>query len=111
VSSLTRDDLVRFHQTHWRPGSSALVFAGDISLAEATDWRGSTSEVGSRAAPAAEIPPARPVGPGKVFLVDRQDAAQTVVAHVLPAPRGGPTTTTRSSSPMRCTAAAASARG
>jgi zinc protease len=87
VSSLTRDDLVRFHQTHWRPGSSALVFAGDISLAEATDLaRQHFGSWAPGAAPAAEIPPARPVGPGKVFLVDRQDAAQTVVAHVLPAP-------------------------
>jgi zinc protease len=87
VSSLTREDLVQFHQSHWRPGSSALVLAGDITLAEASDlarqhfgaWPAGT-------APAVDIPEPRPVGPGKVFLIDRQDAAQTVVAHVLPAP-------------------------
>jgi zinc protease len=87
VSAVTRDDLVRFHQANWKPASSALVFAGDLTLAEATElarqhfgpWAGGT-------AAAVTIPPARPVGPGKVFLVDRQDAAQTVIAHVLPAP-------------------------
>ena len=87
VSAITRDDLVRFHQANWKPASTALVFAGDLTLAEATElarkhfgtWAGG-------AAPAATIAAPRPVGPGKVFLVDRQDAAQTVVAHILPAP-------------------------
>ena len=87
VSPLAREDLTRFHQSNWKPASTAIVFAGDLTLAEATDlarkhfggWTGG-------AAPETNIPPARPVGPGKVFLVDRQDAAQTVIAHVLPAP-------------------------
>jgi zinc protease len=87
VSAIARDDLARFHQSNWKPASTALVFAGDLTLAEATDlarkhfgtWSGG-------AAPAVSIPAPRPVGPGKVYLVDRQDAAQTVIAHVLPAP-------------------------
>jgi zinc protease len=33
------------------------------------------------------IPPPSPAAPGRIYLVDRQDAAQTVVAHFLPAPR------------------------
>ena len=87
VSSVVREDLAGFHQASWKPGSSTLVFAGDITLAEATelarkhfgDWSGG-------AAPQVNVPAPRPVGPSKVFLVDRQDAAQTVIAHVLPAP-------------------------
>jgi zinc protease len=87
VSTITREDLVQFHQAQWKPGSSALIFVGDISLAEATQlarqhfggWTGG-------AAPALEIPPPQPVGPGRVYLIDRQNAAQTVIAHVLPAP-------------------------
>jgi zinc protease len=63
------------------------VFVGDVTLAEATAlakqhfgaWSGG-------AAPAVTIPPPQPVGPGKVYLIDRQNAAQTVIAHVLPAP-------------------------
>jgi zinc protease len=33
------------------------------------------------------IPPAQPAPPGKLYLVDRQDAAQTVISPFLPAPR------------------------
>jgi zinc protease len=88
VTGLKRDDLVEFHRTQWKPASSALVLTGDITMAEATalakthfgSWSGG-------AAPAVEVPPPSPLGPGKVYLVDRQDAAQTVVAHVLPGPR------------------------
>ncbi len=88
VSAITREDLVKFHETSWKPGSSALVFVGDVTLAEAEKlarqhfgaWTGG-------AAPAVNIPAPRPAGPGKVFLIDRQDAAQTIVAHILPAPQ------------------------
>jgi zinc protease len=87
VEKMSRDDLVRFHDTYWKPGGSALILVGDVSLAEATDlathafgaWKGA-------APPAINVPPPQPVGPGKVFLVNRQDAAQTVVAEILPAP-------------------------
>jgi len=87
VQPITREDLVRFHETYWKPGSSALVFVGDITLAEATElarqhfgaWAGG-------AAPKVAVPAPKPVGPGKVFLVDRQGAAQTVVSHILAAP-------------------------
>jgi zinc protease len=39
-----------------------------------------------RRPPAVTIPPPQPVGPTKIYLIDRQNAAQTVIAHVLPAP-------------------------
>ena len=87
VSAVERDDLTRFHQANWKPGSTALVFAGDITLSEATELaRKNFGAWPGGAAPAVTIPAPRPVGPGKVFLIDRQDAAQTVVAHILPAP-------------------------
>ena len=87
VSSLAREELTRFHQSNWKPGSTAIVFAGDVTLAEATDLaRKHFAAWSGAAAPDVTIPAPRPVGPGKVFLVDRQDAAQTVIAHVLPAP-------------------------
>jgi zinc protease len=87
VGTITRDDLIKFHQAQWKPGSSALVFVGDVTLTEATaiakQYFGSWS---GGAAPAFTVPPPQPVGPGKVYLVDRQSAAQTVIAHILPAP-------------------------
>ncbi len=61
VSTLTRADLARFHETNVKPANSALIFAGDI-------------------------PEPKPTGAGKVFLIDRQDAAQTAIALLVPAP-------------------------
>jgi zinc protease len=87
VDKLTPEDFSEFHDIYWRPGGSALIFVGDISLAEATGLAkrdfGSWSGGGP---PAVTIPPPRPVGAGKVFLVDRPDAAQTIVAEILPGP-------------------------
>lgn len=88
VQRLSREDFVRFHEANWKPGSSALIFAGDITLDEARrfaeqnfgNWSGG-------AAPTISIPAPKPMGPGKVYLVDRQDAAQTIVTQVLPGAR------------------------
>jgi zinc protease len=87
VEKLTREDLLQFHDTYWKPGSAALIFGGDITLAEATElaktnfgtWKGT-------APPVVKIPPPQPVGPRKIYLVNRADAAQTVIAEILPGP-------------------------
>ncbi|MDQ3258775.1 MAG: insulinase family protein, partial [Acidobacteriota bacterium] len=87
VQQTTREDLARFHETYWKPGGSALIFAGDITLAEAIDAaRRNFGSWAGGAPPVVTIPEPRPVGAGKVFLVDKQDAAQTVVAQLLSAP-------------------------
>jgi len=88
VQQITRADVAKFYETYWKPGSSALIFVGDITLAQASDltqrtlgnWTGG-------AAPQVNIPQPKPVGPGKVYLVDRQDAAQTVVTQIVSAPK------------------------
>jgi zinc protease len=87
VEKISREDLARFHDTFWKPGGSALILVGDISRAEATElakrsfatWKGG-------APPPINVPPPQPVGPGKVFMVGRPDAAQTDVAEILPGP-------------------------
>ncbi len=92
LRKITPAELMRFHETYWRPGSSAIIFAGDISLAEAASaskqflgaWTGG-------AAPAVTIGPPEPIGPGKVYIVHKPDAAQTELSMVLPgAPRSSP---------------------
>jgi zinc protease len=88
IESLSPTDLASFHRSHWKPGSSAIVFVGSLSLAKATElarqhfgtWAGG-------AAPAVAIPPAQPAPAGRIYLVDRQDAAQTSIHHFLPAPK------------------------
>jgi zinc protease len=87
VEKISREDLAAFHASRWKPGSSALVFAGDITLEEAVAL--ARKEFGSwsgGAAAAVTIPPPSPAPAGKIYLVDRQDAAQTVVSQFLPAP-------------------------
>ena len=87
IQPITREDLVSFHRSYWKPGSSAIVFVGDITLAEATalarqqfgSWTGG-------AAPAVNIGATAPMPSGKVYLIDRPGSAQTVVAHILKAP-------------------------
>jgi zinc protease len=86
VEGITREDLAAFHAANWKPGSSALIFAGDITLAQATEL--ARTHFGGWAAGATKpvaIPPIAPAAvPGKIYLVDRPDAAQTVVAQLLP---------------------------
>jgi zinc protease len=87
VGAITRDDLEAFHRARWKPGSSALIFVGAVTLAEARalaqehfgGWSGG-------AAPAVTIPAPSAAAPGRIYLVDRQDAAQTVAQQFLPAP-------------------------
>jgi zinc protease len=87
VEKLTREDFVGFHQRYWKPGSSALVFVGDLSLEEAlTLARDAFGTWSGGARPPASIPKPQPVGPGKVFLVGRQDAPSTVVVQLVGAP-------------------------
>ncbi len=88
IEKLTREDLAKFHADYWKPGSSALVVSGDVTLAEATAF--ATKYFGSwsgGAAPAVAVPAPSPAPVAKVYVVDRQDAAQTYVTQFLPAPK------------------------
>ncbi|HEY4364048.1 MAG TPA: pitrilysin family protein [Bryobacteraceae bacterium] len=89
VQGLSRADLAQFYAATWKPASSALIFAGDITLSEATalakqyfgGWSG-------KAAAQPAIPAPHPMAAGKIYLVDRQDAAQTYIVQIVPgAPR------------------------
>jgi zinc protease len=85
VSAITREDLAAFHAARFRPGGCALVFVGDITVAEAQALAEKTFGTWTGGAPAAiPIPPPSPAPSGKMYLVDRQDAAQTVVSLSVP---------------------------
>jgi zinc protease len=88
VQTFTSADLAAFHKERWKPGSSAIVLVGGITLAEATTLvkQHFGSWTGGAAAPIT-IPAPRPAAPGRIYLVDRQDSAQTAVQQFLPAPR------------------------
>ncbi len=88
VEKIGREDLASFHAARFKPGSSALVFVGDVALAEAKQlaethfggWSGG-------AAPAVAVPAPQPAAGGTIYLVDRQDAAQSVVTQFQVAPK------------------------
>lgn len=87
VGRLARQDFAAFHERYWKPGSSALIFSGDIPFAQALSLaKAAFGTWAAGARPPASIPRPRPLGPGNVFLVDRQDAPQTMIVQVLPAP-------------------------
>jgi zinc protease len=77
-----------FWQAHYRPERAALVVAGDLSEAElralVEPLFGTWKPIGD-AAPAAPLPPAKPVA-ARTVLVDKPGAPQTALAVVAPGP-------------------------
>jgi len=87
VSQIAAADLEKFHATYLKPANSILIFAGDITLAEATELARQHFGSWSGAAPAAvNVPAPQPMGLGKIFLIDKPDAAQTVIMQIVDAP-------------------------
>jgi zinc protease len=85
VQSLTRDDLLAWHAAWFRPNTSTLVIVGDVSLKEVvpelerafSGWkRGQAASKHLASVPHTQG--------GKVYLIDKPGAAQSVVvaAHV-----------------------------
>ncbi len=87
VANLTREQLVAFHGTWFKPGNATLVVAGDVTMAELMPlleqrfgaWQaGAVPNKDLR-----EVPlPAKPV----VYIVDRPDSQQSVIlaGHAVP---------------------------
>ncbi|HUP46885.1 MAG TPA: pitrilysin family protein [Thermoanaerobaculia bacterium] len=85
LSRITRDDIVAWHGTWFRPDNSTLVITGDVTLPEITPhlerafgrWRVAASpQKKNMATPQRQLP--------KVYLIDDPGAAQTVIvgAHI-----------------------------
>ncbi len=80
VTAITREDLVRLHETYYRPNNASVVVVGDITLDEAVaavsramrGWE-------PKSAPAVVVPPARPRAGARICLVDRPGAQQSVI--------------------------------
>jgi len=80
VAKITRDDLVKFHETWFRPNNSTLAVVGDTSLAEITPkleklfagWK--PGQIPVKNLSAVQLAP-KPV----VYIVDRPGATQSVI--------------------------------
>ncbi len=80
INSFSADDLKKFHSTYYRPNNAFLVIVGDVDAKEiiATletvlgGWE-------QKAVPAATIAPPKQVSGRKIYLIDKPDAAQSVI--------------------------------
>ena len=89
VGRIKRDDVVRVHQTYYRPDNAILVIGGDIlpkdayEMAEQLfgDWKSPKSALPAANEAAA---PASAGKAGRVVVVDKPDAGQTAVTLVRP---------------------------
>ena len=92
VAKLTRADLVKFHETWFKPNNATLVVVGDTTLAEMqpklealfAGWK-------SGQVPAKNIATVAPKPKPLVYLVDKPGAIQSVIlAGVLAPPKSNP---------------------
>ena len=80
IKVLTRADLEGFYQTFWKPNNAVIIFAGDITLEEATSLTQETLGCWqSGKVPEVDVPVVDPPARTQIYLVDRQDAAQSQI--------------------------------
>ncbi|SNT67857.1 M16 family metallopeptidase [Amphiplicatus metriothermophilus] len=94
ISSLTRDDLVGFHEKWLRPDNATIFVAGDVSMAEIRpllerafgDWRAPQTPK-----PEKNVATVARPAQGKVIIVDKPGSPQSLIlaGHVAP-PTGAP---------------------
>jgi zinc protease len=80
LAALTRDDLVAFHETYFRPGNAAVVVVGDLDLDQAVaavtrafgGWAAGTS-------PAPVVPSIGSDGGPRIVVIDKPGAEQSYV--------------------------------
>jgi zinc protease len=80
VSKMTREDLVKFHETWFKPNNATLLIVGDTTLAEVTpklerlfaSWK--SGEVPKQTIPSAPEP-----GKDVVYLLDRPGSGQSLI--------------------------------
>ena len=92
VAKLTREDLVKFHDTWLRPNNSTLIVVGDTTLAEVTPkleklfagWKSGT-------VPTKDMKTVAVASKSEVYLIDKPGALQSVIiAGVVAPPRANP---------------------
>ncbi|MFO0562081.1 MAG: pitrilysin family protein [Polyangiales bacterium] len=85
VRAITRDQVIQFYRSHFVPQDSALVIAGDITLAQLRPMIERSFGQWRQEAPATPLAatrpavPAAPAGPTRVWVVDRPRAPQSMV--------------------------------
>ena len=81
IKAISRDDLVKYYQSTYRPNNATLIVVGDIDKATLktklekafATWK--PADVKSR-----DLPPAKPLGKTAIYIVDRPGSAQSTVS-------------------------------
>lgn len=92
LNAMTREDLVSFYSSFYRPGNATLIVVGDATLKDLqprlekalADWEQKPVQV-------RQTPPAPPAAARKVYLIDKPGAPQSEIRVGYPAlPRATP---------------------
>ena len=80
VSTVTRDDLASWHRSWFQPGSATLIVTGDTTLAAVVpELEKAFSAWKAGKAPAKRVAPVSATAGGRVYLIDRPGAPQSVI--------------------------------
>jgi zinc protease len=89
VESITRADVVKFHQTWLAPNSSTLIVVGDITATELkTKLEGKLNSWKQKQVPVKNIGNAKAPDKKLVFVIDKPDALQSILMAGQLAPTG-----------------------
>jgi zinc protease len=88
VKSITRNDVVEFHESYFKPGRALITVVGDVSPSAIRPVieRGLASWPRGGEQPAFSFPPLPTPRATTIYLVDKQGSAQSVFAIGLPGP-------------------------
>ena len=86
LDQMTRDDLVKFYETYYRPNNATLIVVGDATLGDISK-RLEKALAGWKASdiPAIHLPPPPPADKRRLYLVDKPGAAQSEIRIGYPA--------------------------
>ena len=92
LAALTRDELVAFHETYFKPGNSAIVVVGDLDLGQAVEAVSKAfGSWGPGVSPAPEVPPVHAYDGPRIVVIDKPGAEQSYIVGGYPGlPRQDP---------------------
>ncbi len=80
IKAITSDDLKKFYQTYHHPNNASLIVVGDITEEEIIPKLEMTFKGWKKKdVPKVSIPDAKPIEKTKIYLVNKQEAPQSVV--------------------------------
>jgi zinc protease len=88
IKAITREDVVTFHDTYFKPGRAVITVVGDVtsSTVKPIVEKALSGWTAGGAKPTFSYPPVPELKPTTIYLVDKPDAAQSTFALGIPGP-------------------------